>query len=435
VGTKLNNTGKMKKIILRIFLILLPLGSWAGPGFDKYFTSGVLRFDYLLAGKSDTTYVFPAEIKREKIWGGSRNFLVDTLNMGTYQYRVFDQKSGKLIFLKGFCPLFQEWQTTPEAKKISKSFYQVLRFPFPKSPVRIEIDQRKRDGNFESLYSALIDPSDYFILDENPVPVIRKDILLSGDPAHKIDIAFLAEGYTAGQMEKFLKDCKTLSDSLFRTAPFSTMKNYFNIYALETPSEESGTDVPGEKIYRNTVFNTSFYTFDISRYLTTSDMKTIHDKAAGIPYDQLIILVNTNRYGGGGFYNFLHVCTSDNSLSPKVFIHEFGHSFAGLGDEYYTSEVAFEDYYNLKAEPWEPNLTTLVNFDSKWKKMVDSSTPIPTPRIYEYISKTGAFEGGGYTAKGIYSPMQDCRMKSNETSRFCPVCQRAIMEVIRANTK
>jgi len=164
-------------------------------------------------------------------------------------------------------------------------------------------------------------------------------------------------------------------------------------------------------------------------------MKTVHDKAAGVPYDQLIILVNTDRYGGGGFYNFLHVCTSDNKLSQKVFIHEFGHSFAGLGDEYYTSDVAYENYYNLKVEPWEPNLTTLVNFDSKWKKMVDSSTPVPTPRFSKYSTKVGAFEGGGYIPQGIFSPMEDCRMKSNETSHFCPVCQKAIVEVIRSNTK
>jgi len=425
----------MKKTLFRLLLIVMPLSTWAGPDFDKFFTSGVLRFDYLLAGKYDTAYVFPAQIKKEKLWGGSKKFLVDTLNLGTYQYRIFDQKSGELIYLKGFCPLFQEWQTTAEAKKISRSFYQVLRFPFPKSPVRIEIDQRKRDGNFESVYSDIINPSDYFILNENPLPVKEKDILLSGDPSHKIDIAFLAEGYTEKEMDKFLRDCKIMTDSLFRTAPFSRMKNYFNIYALETPSMESGTDVPGDKIYRNTVFNTSFYTFNISRYLTTTDMKTVHDKAAGVPYDQLIILVNTDRYGGGGFYNFLHVCTSDNKLSQKVFIHEFGHSFAGLGDEYYTSDVAYENYYNLKVEPWEPNLTTLVNFDSKWKKMVDSSTPVPTPRFSKYSTKVGAFEGGGYIPQGIFSPMEDCRMKSNETSHFCPVCQKAIVEVIRSNTK
>src|SRR5665647_3550370 len=224
-------------------------------------------------------------------------------------------------------------------------------------------------------------------------------------------------------------------DSLFAVVPFSQMNEYFNVYALKTPSVESGTDIPGEHIFRNTLYNSTFYTFDISRYLTTSDMKNIHDMAAVVPYDHLIILVNSTRYGGGGFYNFVNVCTSDHNLSPKVFIHEFGHGFGGLGDEYYTSEVAYNDYYNLNVEPWEPNLTTMADFSSKWKAMVDVKTPVPTPRNGKYVSKVGAFEGGGYITKGIYSPMENCRMKSNEVPDFCPVCQKAIREVIIENTK
>jgi hypothetical protein len=425
----------MRKLLIRIIILLVPVTVWGSPNFENYFTDGVLRFDYLLSGNSDTAYVFPSQIKKEKIWAGSHNNLVDPLNYGTYRFRVFDEKSGELIFSEGFCPLFQEWQSTSEAKKISKSFYQVLRFPFPKQTIRLEIDRRDREGLFKIVYSTPIDPANNFIINEKPDIVSVKNLLVSGDPSHKIDIAILAEGYTAAEMPKFLKDAKSLTDSLFKAEPFSKMKNYFNIYALKTPSIDSGTDVPGENIYCNTVFNSTFYTFGISRYLTTSDMKTIHDKAAAVPYDQIIVLVNSNRYGGGGFYNYLNVCTAGNKLSPKVFIHEFGHSFAGLGDEYYTSEVAYEDYYNLKVEPWEPNLTTLVDFDSKWKSMVDSSTPIPTPRYSEYSNKVGAFEGGGYVAKGIYSPMENCRMKSNETPLFCPVCQKAIKEVILLNTK
>jgi IgA peptidase. Metallo peptidase. MEROPS family M64 len=164
-------------------------------------------------------------------------------------------------------------------------------------------------------------------------------------------------------------------------------------------------------------------------------MKSIHDQAASVPYDQLYVLVNSTRYGGGGFYNFLNLTTVDHALSPKVFIHEFGHGFAGLGDEYYNSEVAYENYYNLEVEPWEPNLTTLVNFASKWKDLVDKSTPMPTPRTADYTGKVGVFEGGGYMTKGIYSPAEDCRMKSNAPQDFCPVCQRAIRETILLNTK
>ncbi len=426
---------KMRTFFLKIIILLVPFSVLGNPVFDDYFTSGVMRFDYLLSGNHDTAYVFPVQMKKEKMWGGSHNNLIDPLNYGTYRFRVFDKTSGELIFLQGFCPLFQEWQSTAEAKKISKSFYQVLRFPFPKQKVQVEIDRRDWEGKFRMVYSTEIDPANHFIINEKPDPVSIKNVLISGDPAHKIDIAILAEGYTALEMTKFLKDVKTLTDSLFRTAPFLEMKNYFNIYALKTPSLESGTDVPGEGIFRNTAFNSTFYTFDISRYLTTSDMKSVCDKAAGVPYDYLIVLVNSERYGGGGFYNYLNVCTAGNKLSPKTFIHEFGHSFAGLGDEYYTSEVAYENYYNLKVEPWEPNLTTLVDFDSKWNSMVESTTPIPTPRYSGYSSKVGAFEGGGYEAKGIYSPMEDCRMKSNATSHFCPVCVKAIKNIILLNTK
>jgi hypothetical protein len=379
--------------------------------------------------------VIPCEIKREKMWSGSHNNLIDKLNYGTYRFQVYDNKSGELIFSKGFSPIFQEWQSTAEAKKMVKAFYQVIRFPFPKNIVRLKIEKRNYNGQFNEIYSTNIDPDNYFIISENPPVIPTEKILYSGEPSHKIDIAILAEGYTENEMDKFSKDAKRLTDSLFVVAPFSQMKEYFNIYALKTPSVESGTDIPGEHIYRNTLYNSTFYTFDISRYLTTSDMKTIHDMAAVVPYDQIIILVNSSRYGGGGFYNYVTVCAADHKLASNVFVHEFGHGFAGLADEYYTSEVAYEDYYNLKVEPWEPNLTTMVDFSSKWKDMIDASTPVPTPRNAKYESKVGAFEGGGYISKGIYSPMEDCRMKSNITSSFCPVCQRAIKEAIIENTK
>ena len=348
---------------------------------------------------------------------------------------MFNVADEALIYSKGFAPIFQEWQTTAEAKSISKAFYQVIRFPFPKQAVRLVIERRKFDGEFDAIYTTTINPSNYFIVREKPVPVDVENILLSGTPDKKIDIAFLAEGYKASEMDKFVKDIRRLTDSLFAVKPFSEMKEYFNLYAVKSPSVDSGTDIPGDGVYANTAFNSSFYTFDISRYLTSSDMKSIHDQAASVPYDQLYVLVNSTRYGGGGFYNFLNLTTVDHALSPKVFIHEFGHGFAGLGDEYYNSEVAYENYYNLEVEPWEPNLTTLVNFASKWKDLVDKSTPMPTPRTADYTGKVGVFEGGGYMTKGIYSPAEDCRMKSNAPQDFCPVCQRAIRETILLNTK
>ncbi len=425
----------VRKFLIRLFLLLGPASVCASPVFDNFFTGDVLRFDYLLSGNYNTTTIFPGEIRKERIWSGSQNNLIDNLHLGTYRFQVFDQESGALIFSKGFSPIFQEWQTTREAKLTGKAFYQVVRFPFPKKSVLLKIEKKDFEGHFSGIYSGTIDPENYFIINENSRSIPVNRIHYSGIPSQKIDIAILAEGYTSKEMVKFEKDARRLTAALFKVEPFSKMKEFFNVYALKTPSLESGTDIPGEHIYRNTLYNSLFYTFDIPRYLTTSDMKTIHDMAAAVPYDQLIVLVNSSRYGGGGFYNYVTVCTADNKLSPNVFVHEFGHGFGGLGDEYYTSEVAYENYYNLKVEPWEPNLTTLVDFGSKWKGMVAESTPVPTPRTGEYVSKVGAFEGGGYTSKGIFSPMEDCRMKSNESPSFCPVCQMAIARSIFENTK
>lgn len=425
----------MKKFLFRIILLLAPLSGWGSQPYERYFTNEVLRFDYLLSGDYSCATVFPCQTKREKQWSGSRNVLIDNLNLGTYRFQVYDQQSGELIFSKGFSPLFQEWQTTPEAKQMSKAFYQVIRFPFPKKNITLKVEQRDHNGQFCGIYSQNINPDNYFIIREAALEVPIEKLFYSGDPAHKIDIAILAEGYTSGEMDKFISDARRLTDSLFAVAPFSQLKDYFNIYALKTPSAESGTDIPGERIYCNTLYNSSFYTFNISRYLTVTDLKTVSDMAANVPYDQLIVLVNSARYGGGGFYNSINVCTADHKLSSNVFVHEFGHGFGGLADEYYTSEVAFDDYYSLKVEPWEPNLTTMVNFDLKWKNMVETTTPIPTPRAGKYGTVVGAFEGGGYRAKGIYSPTEDCRMKSNKTREFCPVCQRAIRAVIMENTK
>ena len=133
---------------------------------------------------------------------------------------------------------------------------------------------------------------------------------------------------------------------------------------------ESGTDIPGERVYVNTVLNSSFYTFGTDRYLTTQDIKSVNDYAAVAPHDNIIVLINSNKYGGGGVYNYYSGTTAGHPLSPKVFIHEFGHGFAGLADEYYSSDVAYDEFYPLNVEPWEPNITTMVNFDSKWKKLI-----------------------------------------------------------------
>lgn len=415
-----------------LFLILIfPAISNSQIDFNKYFRNESLRFDFLLGGNSSEEKVYREQIKKEPFWAGSKKNLTDPFNYGNYRFSVFDEKSDSLLFSKGFSTLFEEWQSTAEAKESDKTFYQSAIFPFPKRKIRLEIDSRQRDGNFKTIYKTEINPDNYFILNETPIQFETFEILKNGKPENKVDIVILAEGYTAFEMEKFREDAKRVTQYLFDEEPFKSEKEKFNVSAVLTPSPESGTDIPGEHIYKNTRFNSTFYTFDVSRYLTTSDLKNILDAAALVPYDQIYVLVNTERYGGGGFYNFVSVCTADNSLTKEVFVHEFGHGFAGLGDEYYTSDVAYEDFYNLKIEPWEPNITTLINFDSKWKSMVKESVEIPTPRTAKYENTVGVYEGGGYMSKGIYSPFIDCQMKSNTAKGFCPVCTESIKKVIQ----
>jgi len=424
----------MKLKFMFLFLII-PAFTFSQVDFSKYFRNESMRFDYLLGGNNTEEKVYPEQIKKEPFWAGSRINLIDPFNYGNYRFRIFDEKSDSLIFCKGFSTLFEEWQSTAEAKATDKTFYQAAIFPFPKRKIRLEIDSRQREGNFKTIFKTEISPDNYFILRETPVKFETFEIQNNGKPENKVDIVILAEGYTATEMSKFKDDAKRVTEYLFDEEPFNSEKENFNVTAVLTPSLESGTDIPGENIYKNTCFNSTFYTFDVSRYLTTSDMKPILDAAAVVPYDHIYILVNSERYGGGGFYNFVSVCTADNSLTKEVFVHEFGHGFAGLGDEYYNSEVAYEDFYNLKVEPWEPNLTTLVDFDSKWKKMVPKSVEIPTPRNAKYAETVGVYEGGGYMGKGIYSPYIDCQMKSNNAKGFCPVCAESIKKVIRFYTE
>jgi hypothetical protein len=419
------------KLKFLFLTLVIPFLTYSQVDFNKYFRNESMRFDFLLGGNSNEEKVYPEQIKKEPYWAGSKKNLAEPFNYGNYRFRIFDVKSDSLLFSKGFSTLFEEWQSTAEAKEVDKTFYQTAIFPFPKRKFRLEIDSRQRDGNFKNIYKTETNPDNYFILNETLEKLETFVILNSGKPENKVDIVILAEGYTAEEMEKFKEDAKRVTQYLFEEEPFKSEKEKFNVSAVLTPSLESGTDIPGENIYKNTRFNSTFYTFDVSRYLTTSDMKNILDAAAVVPYDHIYVLVNSDRYGGGGFYNFLSVCTADNSLTKEVFVHEFGHGFAGLGDEYYNSEVAYEDFYNLKVEPWEPNITTLVDFGSKWKSMVDESVEIPTPRSAKYNNTIGVFEGGGYMSKGIYSPFIDCRMKSNNAKGFCPVCAESIKKVIQ----
>ena len=411
-------------------LFIISLNSQAQEIFDKYFTDKVLRFDFMLAGNSQKTKVYPVGMKQEPFWAGSKMNLINPFNSGNFKYELFEVTGDTPIYSRAFCTLFQEWQSTAEAKSIERSFYEVATMPYPREKVRFRLSMRKRDGQFVQLYETIIDPASYFIRLEKPVNVGVTKIYDGGAPDNSVDLAFIAEGYKAEEMGKFREDVKKMADVLFAEAPYSEYKNKINIWAVEAISQDSGTDVPGENIFVNTALNSSFYTFDVDRYLTTQDIKTVNDFAAAVPHDNIIVLINSTRYGGGGVYNYYSGTTTGHPLSSKVFLHEFGHGFAGLADEYYSSTVAYDEFYPLNVEPWEPNITTRVNFESKWQKMIDKETPVPTPAEEKYSNVTGLFEGGGYSAKGIFRPEMDCRMKTNNQKGYCSVCRNAIKEMI-----
>jgi len=418
------------QISIFIFPLVLTVAS-AQPVFNDYFLNKTLRFDYIQVGNAESSQIIFKQLKEEPYWGGSKVNLVDTFKYGEYLLHIKDSITGILIYSRGYASLFQEWQTTDEAQHTTRSFYEVVLMPFPKRTVLLEICKRNDKNQFVPVFKQNINPSDIFIVKEKVPDYSVSEILKNGDPANKVDIVFLPDGYTKNEMKKFRDDCKLFADYLFSYSPYSEYKSNFNLWAVEAPSSDSGCDVPGKGIWKSTLFNSSFYTFGVERYVTTQDIKSVRDIAACVPYDQICILVNSLTYGGGGIYNFYNLFTSDNLHAGFVFVHELGHGFASLADEYYESEVAYNDSYKLDVEPYPPNITTLVNFESKWKNFVNDTIPIPTPPDSAYFNVIGVFEGGGYSAKGIYRPQYDCIMKSRGEKKFCEVCKRAIIEMIK----
>lgn len=424
----------MKNITIILFLFFITtLLSFSQVKYDNYFENSSLRIDFVLTGNSNSQSAYLMELKREPYWGGSKKNMIDTFGYGEYRLFVYDSETQKTIYSAGFCTLFEEWRSTDEAKEMSKAFYQTVTCPFPKNRVEIEIKARKRDGSYTSLYKTAVDPSSYSISREQPKSAKVSKVVDNGASDKNVDIVFIAEGYTKDEQDKFISDIKRLTDYLFSFPPYDKLKGKFNIWAVEAISEQSGCDNPRGDVWAKTAVSSSFNTFNIDRYLESYDVKSIRDYAANAPYDQIYVLVNSDKYGGGGIFNHFSLTTVDHALSKQVFIHEFGHAFAGLADEYYSSEVAYVDFFNLKIEPWQPNITTLVNFDKKWKSLLDKDTPIPTPATDTL--KIGVYEGGGYMAKGIYRPAINCRMKTNEAEGFCPACQKAIVDMINFLTE
>jgi len=418
----------MKKTLL-FLLVFLPCMAFAQ--FDEWFTEASLRVDYTLTGNNKTTSFALKELIHEPYWSGSTLNLIDKLEFGNYIVKVFEPGTDHLLFSKGYQNLYGEWQTTDEAKKVTKTFEESVVVPFPKKTVEVAFFRKDWDDNLIEGMRLTVNPDDYFIRAANNLNLPVYDAWIgNADITKAVDIVILPEGYTQAEMGKFVKDCDFFVESLFSFAPYDRYKNGFNVRGVMAPSQESGCTEPGAKVYRNTAMRFSYWTFDSERYCMSIDNRDIRDLAGQVPYDQIYVLVNSKKYGGGGIYNFYCSSAVSNSFSGDIIIHEFGHGFAGLADEYYMDETSYGDFYNNDVEPWEPNITTLVNFDAKWKDMMDKKTPVPTPREKKYEHTIGVFEGGGYESEGIYSPHMDCLMKTFKGHVFCPVCQRAIERMI-----
>lgn len=482
----------MKKVQLLSVALLLSVTACKQQvlnSFDQYFANATMRIDYFHTGDAKTETVKIDQIFRYEAWAGSMNNLIDQLNYGAYYYMIYDQQSGELIYSKGFDSYFKEYQvSTPAINGEIKQFHESAIVPFPNAPIIFALEKRAPSGNMKEVFRKEIDPKVAQTKQSDPDVRIYTS-LDNGSSNSKADIAIVGEGYTADEDEKFQQDLKRFTEIFFRTEPCKANKDKFNIRGVLKPSQDSGVDEPRAGIDKHTAVNASFNTMGSERYLLTEDNQSLRDIAGHVPYDALYIMVNHKRYGGGGIYNFYCVYTSDNINSDYLMVHEFGHSFFGLADEYYTSSTAYNDFYSPDYEPAEANITALKDPENiKWKHLLSEGIEMPTPwpkqtfdsldliwqtkraemnnaifdlqkvgaakeevakaiadydqqseqrnsEVQDYLEnsgfadKVGAFEGAGYASTGLYRSSVNCIMFTR-TDYFCPVCQDAMNKVI-----
>lgn len=449
------------------------------PGFDSRFTGRTLRFDYFHGGTAKEEHVSLGGLRLEGDWPGSRVHLLDGSNLGKYLFEVIDPATNQAVWSRGFSSIYGEWETTGEASAGTwRSFQESMRFPEPRGKVQLVLKKRGGDGAFREIFSTVVDPASRFV-DRSPVSAAGKvwPVFESGPPAVKVDLLVLGDGYTAQEMEKFHADVRRLTDALFATEPYKSRRSDFNVRAIDLPATASGVTDPRTGTWRKSPLGLAYNAFDSERYMLTFADEAVREAAAQAPYDALILLSNSRKYGGGGIYNLWNTAAVDSAESAYLVVHEFGHSFAGLGDEYYTSQVSYENFNPPGTEPWEPNVTALLDPEHpKWGDLVAAGTPLPTPWNQEaydrlvlsyekirrelrekgapeermealfqevrekttpmlhaekYFGKVGAFRGAAYEAKGLYRPEVDCIMFSRNPKSFCDVCARAIERVIR----
>jgi len=463
--------------IASMFCWALPLMAGQTNLFDNYFHDKTLRVDYNHTGTATIEHISLDQVYEQGVWAGSKNNVIDTLNLGKFLVKVFDAATNQLIYSRGFASIYGEWETTSEAKnEIFRSFHESVLVPFPKKNIQLVIARRDQWMHFQDIFSTIIDPASRFINREKRDYGFQTRTLWGGDsPQNKVDFLLLGDGYTKDDIAKFRKDAERWKKTLLETEPFKSNSKKINIRAIEVISKDSGVDEPRKDIWKNTALGCSYNSLDSPRYLLTFENKAMRDIASAAPYDFIFILVNSKRYGGGGIYN-LYATGMTGVENPKLdwhvgymFTHEFGHSFAALGDEYYTSSTSYIDFYPPGVEPTAPNVTALNDPEKiKWKQFTKNSTPLPTPwrksqfdsleairstwdrsapgyyekwtklratqldltQNSEYAGEIGAFEGAGYSSRGLYRPAIDCRMFSLSLTPYDPVCNAGIQRMI-----
>ena len=425
----------MKKHIL-LLLCLIAVSSTRAQVFADHFADKTLRVDYIFNGNASGQAICLNGLSALPTWAGRKHHLAELPLQGNGQIVMRNAASGKTIYTTSFSSLFQEWLETDEARNVTKGFENTFLLPYPLQPVEIEITLLDPRRNVRASMKHIVHPNDVLIEQKGNSHITPHKYLLHNDSPEKcIDVAILAEGYTPQEMQTFYEDADIACKSIFDHEPFKSMKKRFNVVTVASPSTDSGVSVPRLNEWKHTAFGSHFSTFYSDRYLTTSRVKAIHDALAGIPYEHIIILANTEEYGGGGIYNSYTLTTAHHPMFRPVVVHEFGHSFGGLADEYFYDNDVMTDTYPLDIEPWEQNISTQVDFAAKWKDMLSENTPVPTPAEVSENYPTGVYEGGGYSAKGIFRPAENCRMRTNEYPAFCLVCQRALRRIIEFYTE
>lgn len=406
--------------------------------FDKCFRDTTLRLDYMLGAEpGGNVTIRLRDTYRTDGWYGRRVNL-DYPVWGTCALATMcDAETGDTLYATSFATLFDEWLVTPEAQTTARAMEHTLLMPMPRKPATVTVELF--DNRFKRTASIThpVDPDDILIrhlAKPYPEPVRVEELHTGGDPKTTIDITILAEGYTAEETELFMEHARKATTALLTHSPFTIFAERFNIRAVATPSRESGISIPRLGQWVDTPFDSHFSTFYSDRYLTSPHPSRMHDALAGIPYEHIIVLANTPEYGGGGIYNAYTLTSGGHPTLPPVVVHEFGHSFAGLADEYFYQGDVMDDTYPTDVEPWNPNITTLTDFGSKWSDLLGHDTPVPTPAEDADKYELGVFEGAGYSFKGVYRPADRCRMRDNDYPKFCMACARAIIDVIDYHT-